>query len=352
MWPFSRKRSRDTRLPIDPAAPEAEAGPSVPAILDRDVTLTGNAPDHWPAVTMRAIYTGSPGMNNLLFSGGVAKALHGNEHWLYLERLTSRQMLEEGILEVPMTLREGEQSRDVFFYPEASLDNARRFAGLTRLYRELGRADPVYFCPERLHTAYPANPLRGFSFELLARHRGELPADDYCMWWPSGEGERFSESAARRYLDLAFERLPGLLPYVTAALLRSVERRDAQPGEAVDTALPVKGPDGNILVVRVDSGRGLRFLFPASRTDPVYRDRFLKHFAEHLEAWHRLIEDRGLPLDRREGSAARQWWQRTCAAADELEARGEHTERIGHLSADTAVDAAEGAVAKKTSDSR
>lgn len=352
MWPFSRKRSTTSRLPIDPTAPEPDDGPPVPAIIDRDVPLTGNAPEHWPAVTMRAIYTGSPGMNNLLFSGGVAKALHGNEDWLYLERLTSRQMLEEGILEVPMTLREGEHSRDVFFYPEASLDNAQRFAGLTRLYRELGRADPVYYCPERLHTAYPASPLRGFGFDLLARHRGELPDDDYCMWWPSVAGERFSDSAARRHLDEAYERLPGLLPYVTAALLRSVERRDTRPGEVVDTTLPVKGPDGNVLVVRVDRERGLRFLFPVHRTDPVYRDRFLKHFAAHLDAWHRLIDDRGLPLDRREGSASQRWWQRTCAAADELEARGEHAERIGQLAGEPATDPADPAAAGRTPGTR
>jgi hypothetical protein len=301
MWPFA-KRVKHRELYRN----------EVPAITP----LMGDVPGHWPNVVIGDLASGElyQAFNLMRFTSGVGKVFASSE--LRILESDATLLTDEGVLEVPLRVADREQIYEVFFYPEPTPEAAAHYQAIKALAHRTRLINPVYYSTGLLGqkvTAPLPNVARN-DYLFLEPCPEYYPEDHYALWWPEHDTHHFENSPAYRYLDEAYKQIEGIESYIAAHIARRVELVD--PNQPLTRmSLPeaelkgaARGPERVSMMVSVSKEKGIRFHFSVEHTDPIYRDRFLRLWLEHIKYMRQAIEERNLPLDIPGAERSLDWW--------------------------------------------
>jgi hypothetical protein len=278
--------------------------------------LVGDVPWHWPTLVIDDLAEGDNlySYNLIRFVHCAKKAFQGSSIEVVASDTTC--LSEEGVVEIPLRISEGQQTYDVFFYPEPNLDAAAHFQAVKALAARTGLLNPVYYSRELLEQK-PQKRLPNVArtdYLFLDPSPECYPEDHFAMWWPQHDTHSFAASPAYRYLDEAYKQIEGIESYLAAHIARRIGlieldkslNRLPLPEETIKAT--VRGPQGVLMIVSICKEKGIRFHFPVEHTDPIYRDRFLKLWLEHVKYIRQVILDRNLPLDEAGAERSIDWW--------------------------------------------
>jgi hypothetical protein len=272
--------------------------------------LFTNAPPHWPKVTL-AGWDARKTWNNaepvaIALDQGFVAAGTPRPMLLYGSRLA-----DDGVLEVPIQITDRGQKYSVFLLASGSSEWAATFAGAKQFIEADGTALAVYYCPEPLADAAPANPFGPFRTRYIAQYERPAPVGQYAMWWASTGDEVFSSSSTFGLLDAFFRACDGIESYVLREMLNALGltagagAQRTLPNDSLQ--IPIYGP-GEQLMIFGASSKGLRFFFPVASTDPRYRDRFWIHVAEYARRFSSSLQAAGYELESESARRGLPWW--------------------------------------------
>ncbi len=301
---------------------EPETRRTVARANDRMLWAT-NAPPRWPQFYSKPISRMPAGhrINDRFFLALITQTLteagyREGENII----LGGACLTEQGILDVPVQLRDEEGTTPIFFYSSSDSRSAAHFAQVSRLLQENGTQAPVYLAPQPLAQAQPAqsNICRPFSPEDLKLWKGDTPREKYAMWWNRSQDRPLEAGLAA--ISEAYELLDGIESYVAALFMHQFglaesdqSRRLMLPQEKCQ--LTVEGPEGLPFLLTMSAAKGLRFHFDVTHTSPRYRDCFWRHFADFVRSCRQEIKRTQLPLDPPREESPLHWWQRMQDAA-------------------------------------
>ena len=301
MWPFGKR-------------PNPEPHSEHPAKLG--TPLVGDIPLHWPNIFINDLAEGENfrSYNLLRFVSQASKAFSNSE--LRVVEADATLLTDEGVIEIPLRVRDGDKSYDVFFYAEHTQEAAAQYLAVKALANRTRLFNPVYYSTGQLvqKAQMPLPVVARNDYLFLERSPEFYPEDHYAMWWPEHDTHRFENSPASRYLDEAYKQIEGIESYVAAHIARRIELinpdkplpRLPLPDEPLKGA--ARGPQGVSLMVSISKAKGIRFHFSVEHTDPIYRDRFLRLWLEHIKYMRKAIEERNLPLDIPGAERSLDWW--------------------------------------------
>ncbi|RDI95363.1 hypothetical protein DV704_07260 [Meiothermus sp. QL-1] len=277
--------------------------------------LFTNAPAHWPRVRLEGLIASeapeAQAANRLIFATTIETVFRRSG--LQVLEADVLRLTREGVLEIPLRVRDGTLEYDLFFYPVADEKAAAHYVAVLELAQKWGRIRPIFYSTDDLLSIYPAE------IETVAR-RDRLyiqatlsaPKGQYAMWWAEEEGEQFHYSTTYELFDRIYRELNGLEMRAFALILLELgmiqDEYEFTASSLTDTTveIPVEGPEGVPLIITFSQHRGLRFHFHLERTSPEYRDLFLNLVLLRLRAWRKTT-----PMDqiRRLDSPAYIWWR-------------------------------------------
>lgn len=319
MWPFKKKPTPES------ASPAARP-------------LATDAPPDWPPVavdlTLGGADEGLSGVALLALAAELARAPGAPA----LRAVFATELVEGGVLEVPLLLEAGGRRYGAYPYPEATPAAAAHYAAVRAAAAELDWT-PVYFAPAPLPAAGDAAPrvpaVRNDTLGLAPTEDEPAPGE-YAVWWDDGAGP-FRQSAAYEALDRAYRSFDRVRSYVMGHVARTAGLVDgdvppgarvALPGDLV--TVPVVGPGGQRLLVSASEEKGVRFHFPVDATPPAYRDRFLRLYADYVGMWAGGLDTHGVLADDTASPTPAEWWALAVAAVRHVEdEQGETAQRFG-----------------------
>ncbi|RIH85550.1 hypothetical protein Mlute_01545 [Meiothermus luteus] len=277
--------------------------------------LHTNAPAHWPRVRLEGLIpSNAPEVqtaNRLLFSTTIETVFRRSG--IQVLEADVLRLTREGVVEIPLRVRDGELEYDLFFYPVADEKAAAHYVAVYELAQKWGRLRPVFYSTDDLLAIYPAE------IEPVAR-RDRLyiqaalsaPKGQYAMWWAERPGELFHYSSTYDLFDRIYREINGLEMRAFALILLELgmirEEYEFTASSLTDTTveIPVEGPEGVPLIITFSQHRGVRFHFHIGRTSAEYRDLFLNLFLLRLKAWRKETD---LTQARRLDSPSYTWWR-------------------------------------------
>ncbi len=278
------------------------------------IRLVGNAPAGWPALELDARHLAPPSyphrglLNNIVFANALQTA------GLQLVAGDWECFLPAGVLSVPFVVEQDEQRYDIFWFADASPEDAARWATINALYADLDRPAPIHYARRALPDAEPLEAAAVLTTLEVASMAVDtrLEPGRYAMWWSSPGDTHFAESAARNHLARLYRALDGLGQHVRARLLKAFGAESGAEGRT----FPLQGPCFQRLAVRLGPRRGVSFHFPIESTPPAFRDGCLHQLALWAE---RQAADAAPPLE----ASARAWWEALEQAEGAAEVVGE-----------------------------
>lgn len=318
MWPFNQKKT----------------GPAVARNSKTHdlIKWETDAPPEWPVIQGPALPPGAPeGILTIYLAARLTEAFEGGPHTLELKQMASDMLVEEGVLSIPLIAKVNDRRFAVFCYADANETAAAHYAGASALIRAQSRLEPVYFAPQPLRQASPANPCREFGPDLFSpRDTAKTPGPDgdYAMWWATDEDPDFLASPERDDIHGCYTALEGILSYVLADLYGRLTKnpkpatRLQPPDEPILEALT--GPEHRPLLLSVGAEKGLRFHLPVETTPLRYRRLFWKHFRGYCERWRAVAAQKSLPEDPAEIQGALEWWNLAQAAVRKAQSDGQN----------------------------
>ena len=311
-------------------APSDTPGTKPPAPEQAAATpFVTNAPPGWPVITgSPSALTDDDFVPRITFVGAVADAVGKDQ----IEQMEATLLLDGGLLRVPLFVAREGRRFGLFPYPAPTPEAAAHFAGVKAAAAEEAWT-PVYVSTGPLPNAEaPADVLHAGAL-AIAPYEGEVPDDDYAMWWPpavpSSEGPLDKSG-----LDLwtrVYEALDGINSYVFAAQARQIGLIPADQPVARATfpedllVQPVQGPEGHVFLFSASREKGIRLHFPRTTTSDLYLTRYLNLLVRYAEGWKAGAVEQDFPLDpRTEGDEwPLRWWRILIRAVAHMEEQGE-----------------------------
>jgi hypothetical protein len=303
---------------------------------DRDSQVATNAPPHWPPVQIEW-NRADPGMNTLAVANELRRGFEGQEEAPQLGFCRNR-LYVEGVLEVPIEVREGARRTAVFVYDQADEEAQAHFAAARALLHESEGAGAVYYAPAPLEPAPPVPAVQPLDTYFFSLPEDEHPEGEYALWWPTPDQPSFSGSPAMACLTRVYEALDGYGSLFFTAFVNELELvgKDRPANALVALPIeplvqPVDGPGGLALRLLASAERGLAFAFATAQASAAQRDAFLKLFAEFAEWFRREAEEAHVPPRAEDQGPALAWWRARRDEAVRREAEGETDLRIGRI---------------------
>jgi len=294
-----------------------------------------NAPHDWPEVVIKS-FSDDVAVNYIQVAAELKRGFEAQHRPVQLAFFRNR-LYDDGVVEVPLELRLGDQSTAVFVYPKPDEDSAAHYSGVRSLLRQREQVSAVYYAAGPIQPAKPASVLERLETSFFSMPEGEAAArtGDYALWWPTPEEPHFAASKAADYLTRAFTALDGYQSYAFSAfafgLQLAEQKKDtllALPETPLNQALD--GPGDLRLVMYAFEERGLWFAFDRKATPVRARNAFLKLWAEFAEWFAGQLKTNGVP-PREEDRAPLRWWTESRDHALKQEAEGAAELLVGRI---------------------
>lgn len=262
----------------------------------------------WPPVyTASCPAPGTPAAAvQIMFAAGVRRSFEAAGQEVKILELNRLLLLEEGVLEVPLFLRIGNEKRKCLVFPFAGTDEttAARIAGLEQALKEAGSPPPcIYTTGPVAETDRRISPVTGFRPEMLTEWEGGLPKPNfdipYGLWWSKDLSREPEEMPGWRQVRRAFQAMAGLEVHYLNRILQAMggEEEDGETAEegreeapafsalpAEPLVVPLRGPGSLPLILCASREQGVVFYTLSGDYEfIVFRDFFWKHFAAWAE---------------------------------------------------------------------
>ena len=152
-----------------------------------------NAPKHWPTVALapanqQAVHP--PILAGALKDGLVAQGAKITE-------FLRQYVYEDGILEVPLVVQDGDATTCVFTYLDGDATAAAHFSGARAILKEREAVNVVFYAFQPITPVPPAAVLKPIDTPMFGK-MAKAPADaQYSLWWSTPEDPSFSASGER-----------------------------------------------------------------------------------------------------------------------------------------------------------
>ena len=283
-----------------------------------------NAPRHWPTVTLEP--TPNPAVAVLLVAAALKKGLEASGPALAFLRT---YVYEDGILEVPLVIREGDTTTCVFIYATPGRNAPAHFSGARAILKAREQVNVVFFALEPVTPVPPAPVLQPIDTPMFSRLQ-QAPADArYALWWATPEDPSFTTSGDRALIDQWFEGLDGygyLLFSSFARLLGLTE--PAKDGTPTIVRMPeqpfllaVEGPGAASLLLNASTPEGLFLAFDTATVTARQRRTLLTLLARLATSFRANAGKHAAPRD--DGELGLSAWRAIRDEALEREAAGQ-----------------------------
>ncbi len=271
-----------------------------------------NAPAHWPRIQANDFPTAGIGwrdsQNFCFFLAALGRAGMG-DNWQI--NVLKSKLLQDGVLDIPLVIIEGEISTSVFLYDANDPTAADHFRAVSRILVELGEPAPVYYCPGHLQSGAEADVFQNFHPRHLSFSSRAPTPGHYAMWWGDRALEQLPAAIGEAYK--ALDRIEtGFVGYLIGCLKQEAD--DAMTGQRI--ALPdeteemeVVGPEDRKFLISFSVEKGIRLHFHMQNTPLSYRNLMWFHFAEFAKKFRAGWDENDVPLDPIiQNARPLQWW--------------------------------------------
>lgn len=312
------------------------------------LTLVASEPG-WPTLEVPAdVYQGRDrkSRNRLDIAaiyGHVKQAFADNELDITVIGHSRAVLLDNGVLELPLLMAQGELGLAVFIYPEGDPVDAGHFAGVQESLQRADFAPPVCYAPSPLPPSRALDPLEPLRIEMFRElENGQSPNGTYAMWWPTDDELLFSTSRTYDYISQFYQALNGVESYFLGHTLDTLGIKQATDIESNRVSLagkpwilPLLGPELVPVYFVADDTRGIQFYLHAESASLDYRERFWRLMLEMAMRLRRQVEGAGLPMDEYtdEESYPLNWWLLAERSVQLREGQGAQLEYFGGLEA-------------------
>lgn len=308
MWPF-RKRSAP-----NPASMDGGSMPSPPDAVE----LYTNAPSSWPPIRVNPAVLAGPNAGPFdelaLFELSVSAAM--KQAGLELVKIRHTALTDSGAIQVSLLVQHDGELYGVFMYPTPTSEDASDYDAASSAIATLGMR-AAYVSTGPLPPLLPDHDTNFHVHACLTPLEQGLQRDDYLMWWPAEDGERFVDTAACAALTRIYAGCDGIESHLVGLLHPhlGIDLGVDTQGRLVRIPLPedsqlfsVRGPEDRPFIVSLSAEKGIRFHFPKGTTPPAYRDRYLAHFAGYVEFWRSVFLKHEVELDTYGDLHPASWW--------------------------------------------
>ncbi|MDA9774122.1 hypothetical protein N9B82_04120 [Saprospiraceae bacterium] len=294
------------------------------------VNLKSNAPDHWPALQIdyNASLTPNP-LHNFMFDSlkynsvilEALSAFHNSEvKTSYAESVdlieedicgssTVKQLTKDGILMLNSAIKEkGIKYAVLVFRGEINHFTIDRANELLSPY---GYKELIWYAPEQPTTSQKNllefQEFDATSLSVIKDYKGNFA--NFAMWWSSANQSKFTSSSAcdsiTKFND-AIENYETAINGLFGVLLKMHPQVDYVdlPDELM---LGLKGPGGEIFLLRISKQRGFNFYFPVNERMVNYRDDFLREMNIFIRSMMVNLKQKGYKPTKGY-SDSRRWW--------------------------------------------
>jgi hypothetical protein len=264
-----------------------------------------NAPKHWPTVELAP--ANRTAVQLLLLAGALDDGLKAQN--MKIAAFLRRYVYEDGILEVPLIVEDGDTTTCVFTYLDGDATAAAHFSGARAILKEREQVNVVFYAFQPITPVAPAVVLQPVDTPHFSK-MPTPPADaQYALWWSTPEDPTFSTSDDRVQLDRWFAAINGYGYLVFSSFARlfelvaaaedggpSIVRMPEQP-----YLLEVVGPTEAPMMLHASAPKGFFLAFDQAKVPARTRRILLRLLADFATSFRALAENqRNVAVDQGE----------------------------------------------------
>jgi hypothetical protein len=265
--------------------------PAPPSAPKRTFT---NAPKQWPEVALTP--ANMEAVQLLLLAAALDDGLKAQG--ITIAAFLRQYVYEDGILEVPLVVEDGDTTTCVFTYLDGDAKAAAHFSGARAILKERERVDVVFYAFAPIAPVPPAAVLKPIDTPMFAK-MPKAPADaQYSLWWSTPEDPSFTTSDDRIQLDRWFEAINGYGYVVFSSFARLLELIEApKDGKPSLVRMPEQpyllelvGPAQTPVMLHASAPKGFFLAFDQAQVSPRMRRAFLRLLADFATTFRALAE--------------------------------------------------------------
>lgn len=243
---------------------------------------------------------------------------------LSVEAVHYNFILEEGVLQVPIKLKIGEQHYCLFLiYNEncaAAFVDARNRLQTLKKYRTI-YLSKIPMTGDRA----PQSALTTLRFDHFRISDQNPKLENYAVWWSTSREPVFQKSKSFQDLEQTSKTLDGYESYFIGRFFKALEI-SGFTGESVKrVALPKKertltviGPEEQIIIISFSKKKGIRLHFNRNTTPFGYRMAIIEQLCIAIQAYTIRLQLRDLPRDTTTRSNGPEWYREMAEKEDEI----------------------------------
>ena len=233
-------------------------------------------------------------------------------------------ILEEGVLQVPIKLKIGEQYYCLFLiYNEncaAAFIDARNRLQALKKYRTI-YLSKIPMTGDRA----PESALTSLRFDHFRVSNQNPNLEDYAVWWSTNREPIFQNSKSFQDLEQISKTLDGYESYFIGRFFKALEI-SGFTGESVKrVALPKKertltviGPEEQLIILSFSKKKGIRLHFNRKTTPFGYRTAIIEQLCIAIQAYTIRLQLRDLPRDTTTRSKGPDWYNEIAEKNEEV----------------------------------